>query len=82
MGWINIIQWRNVTSGGPRFKIFEGPLVEVPKGTSRAPYMHEFSREYSACSPGKCLNLDSLKYHFPDFGGEILQNSDGQKTTS
>jgi hypothetical protein len=24
-------QWRNVISGGPRFKIFEGPLVEVPK---------------------------------------------------
>ena len=24
-------QWRNVISGGPRFKIFEGPLVEVLK---------------------------------------------------
>jgi hypothetical protein len=26
-----IIQWRNIVSGGPWFKIFEGPLVEVPK---------------------------------------------------
>jgi hypothetical protein len=26
-----IHQWRNAISGGPRFKIFEGPLVEVPK---------------------------------------------------
>jgi hypothetical protein len=25
------LQWRNVISGGPRFKTFEGPLVEVPK---------------------------------------------------
>jgi hypothetical protein len=24
-------QWRNVISGGPRFKMFEGPLIEVPK---------------------------------------------------
>jgi hypothetical protein len=24
-------QWRNVISGGPQFKIFEGPLVEVLK---------------------------------------------------
>jgi hypothetical protein len=58
-------QWRNVISGGPRFKIFEGPLEEVP---SRAPYMHEFSRESRACSPGKFLNLESLKCHFLDFG--------------
>jgi hypothetical protein len=26
-----LLQWRNVISGGPRFKIFEGPLVEVLK---------------------------------------------------
>jgi hypothetical protein len=26
-----LFQWRNVISGGPRFKIFEGPLVEVLK---------------------------------------------------
>jgi hypothetical protein len=37
--------------------------------------MHEWSAVYArvfygACkgSPGKFLNLDSLKYHFPDFG--------------
>ena len=56
-------QWRNVIPGGPRFKTFEGPLSR-----SQAPYMHKFSRGSRACSPGKFLNLDSLKYHFPDFG--------------
>jgi hypothetical protein len=35
-------QWRNVISGGPRFKIFEGPPSRSAKGTSWAPYMHEF----------------------------------------
>jgi hypothetical protein len=31
-GWNGeILQWRNVISRGPQFKIFEGPLVEVPK---------------------------------------------------
>ena len=30
--------------------------------------MHEFSRGSRACSPGKFVNLDSLKCHFPDFG--------------
>jgi hypothetical protein len=29
--YINELQWRNVILGGPRFKIFEGPLEEVPK---------------------------------------------------
>ena len=30
--WVSHVQqWRNVISEGPRFKIFEGPLVEVPK---------------------------------------------------
>jgi hypothetical protein len=27
-------QWRNVISGGPRFKIFEGPPTRSAKGTS------------------------------------------------
>jgi hypothetical protein len=27
-------QWRNVISGGPRFKIFEGPPSRSAKGTS------------------------------------------------
>ena len=57
-----------VISGGPRFKIFEGPPSTSAKGTSRAPYMHEFSRGSRASSPGKVLNLESLKCHFPDFG--------------
>ena len=61
-------QWRNVISEGPRFKIFEGPPSRNAKGTSRAPYMHEFSRGSRACSSGKFLNLDSLKCHFLDFG--------------
>jgi hypothetical protein len=64
-----IEQWRNVISGGPRFKIFEGPLYSrSAKGTSRAPYMHEFSRGSRACSSETFLNLDSLKCHFLDFG--------------
>jgi hypothetical protein len=29
--WTLWPQWRNVIPGGPRFKIFEGPLVEVLK---------------------------------------------------
>ena len=37
-------QWRNVISGGPRFKIFEGPPSRSSKGTSLEPYTHEFSR--------------------------------------
>jgi hypothetical protein len=61
-------QWRNVTSGGPRFKIFEGPPSRIAKGTSWAPYMHEFSRGSRACSSGKFLNMHSLKCHFLDFG--------------
>ena len=54
-------------SGPPRFKTFEGPPSRSAKGTSQASYMHKFSRGSRACSPGK-LNLDSLKYHFPEFG--------------
>jgi hypothetical protein len=61
-------QWRNVISGAPRFKIFEGPPSRSAKGTSWAPYMHEFSRGSRACSSGKCLNLYSLKCHFLDLG--------------
>ena len=64
----NVCQWRSVISGGPRFKMFEGPPSRSTKGTSWAPYMHEFFRGSSACSPGKILNLESLKCHFPDFG--------------
>ena len=64
-----VCQWRNVISEGPRFKIFEGPPPSrSAKGTSRAPYMHEFSRGSRACSSGKSRTLDSLKCHFLDFG--------------
>ena len=60
-------QWRNVISGGPRFTIFEGPLVEASaKGTSRASYMHEFSRGSIACMLIWKI-FESLKYHFLDF---------------
>ena len=61
-------QWRHVISGGPRFKIFEGPPSRSAKSTSWAPYMHEFSRGSRACSSEKFLNLHSLKCHFLDFG--------------
>jgi hypothetical protein len=60
-------------SGGPRFKIFEGPPSRSAKGTSWAPYMHEFSRGSRACSSGNFLNLDSLKCHFLDFGGRFYR---------
>jgi hypothetical protein len=65
---VTLSQWRNVISGGPRFKIFEGLASISAKGTSRPPYMHEFFRGSRACSPGKYLNLESLKCHFLDFG--------------
>jgi hypothetical protein len=44
------------------------PPSRSAKGTSRAPYMHEFSWGSRACSSGKFLNLGSLKCHFLDFG--------------
>ena len=66
-------QWRNVISGAPRFKIFEDPLVKVPKARVGAPCMHEFSTGSRACSPGKFLNLESLKCHFPDFGERLYR---------
>jgi hypothetical protein len=72
------LQWRNVISGPPRFKIFEGPPSRSAIGTSWATYMHEFSRGSRACSSGKFLNLHSP---FPGLWGEILQKTDGQKTT-
>jgi hypothetical protein len=65
---MTVPQWRNVISGAPRFKMFEGPPSRSAKGTSWAPYMHEFFRGTRACSPGKFLNLESLKCHFPDSG--------------
>jgi hypothetical protein len=69
--WVtNHDQWRNVISGGPRFKIFEGPPSRSAnyKGTSWAQYMHKFTRGSRACSSRKFLNLHSLKCHFLDFG--------------
>jgi hypothetical protein len=68
-----LYQWRNVISGGPRFKIFEGPPSRSAKGTSWAPYVHEFSRGSWACSSGKFLNVHSLKCHFLDFGERIYR---------
>jgi hypothetical protein len=67
--WVSHVQqWRNVISEGPQFNIFEGPPSRSAKGTSRAPYMHKFSRGSRACSSRKFLNLDSLKCLFLDFG--------------
>jgi hypothetical protein len=56
-------------SGAPGSKLSKAPLAPSTsaKGTSQAPYMHKFSRGSRACSPGNFLNLDSLKYHFPEF---------------
>jgi hypothetical protein len=65
---IDCFQWRNFISGGPRFKIFEAPpLVEVPLN---ARVERRICTSFLGVqgSPGKFLNLDSLKCHFPDFG--------------
>ena len=35
--------------------------------------MHQFSMGSRACSPGKFLNLESLKCHFPDFGERLYR---------
>jgi hypothetical protein len=56
---------------GSNFSKSPPPLSRSARATSRAPYMpymHEFSSGSRECSPGKYLNLDSLKCHFPDFG--------------
>ena len=39
----------------------------VPKARVERRRAHEFSKGSRACSPGKFLNLESLKCHFPDF---------------
>jgi hypothetical protein len=66
----NSVSGRNVISGAHRFKIFEGPLVEVPKARVERRICTSF---LGGCSPGKCLNLDSLKCHFPDFGERFAE---------
>ena len=62
------ILYRCGVTSGPPVQNFRRPPSRSAKGTSRAPYMHEFSRGSRACSFGKFLNLDSLKCHFLDFG--------------
>jgi hypothetical protein len=64
----SVIQWRNVISGGPRFKIFEGPLVEVLKArvehricTSFLGVQRMFIRKFFE-------STRSLECHFLDFG--------------
>jgi hypothetical protein len=55
------------------------PPSRSAKCTSRAPYMHEFSR-----GPGltrKIFESRLSEMPFPGLWEEILQNSDGQKTT-
>ena len=39
-----VCQWRNVISGGPGSKFSKPPPSRSAKCTSRAPYMHKFSR--------------------------------------
>ena len=53
---------------GPPLQNFRRPPSRSAKGTSRAPYMHEFSTGSRACSSAKFLNLDSLKCNLLDFG--------------
>ena len=55
--------WGILTSplyqGAPGSKFSKAPYSRSAKGTSQAPYMHEFSRG---------IHIDSLKCHFLDFG--------------
>ena len=75
------MQWRNVISGGPRFKIFEGPLVEVPKAqVERRIYARVFYGVQDMLIR-KIFESRLSEMPFPGLWGEILQNSDGQKTT-
>ena len=53
--------------GAPGSKFSKAPLVEMPKARVERRRAHEFSKGSRACSPGKFLNLESLKCHFPDF---------------
>jgi hypothetical protein len=61
-----VCQWRNVISGGPGSKFSNPPPVEVPNARVERHICTSFLGVQG--SPGKCLNLDSLKCHFPDFG--------------
>jgi hypothetical protein len=81
----------NVISGGPRFKHFEGPLLEVPKAQVECrictnflvgPWHAHPENDHQgmltkACSPGIESRLSEMP--FPGLWGEILQNYDGQK---
>jgi hypothetical protein len=74
-------QWRNVISGGPRFKIFEGPpLVEVPKARVERRICTSFLGVQGMLIR-KSFESRVSEMPFPRLWGEILQNSDGQKTT-
>ena len=81
---LQLHQWRNVISGAPRFKIFEGPLVGVPK--ARVERRISTSLISRGSRPQgmlirKILESRLSEMPFPGLWGEILQNSDGQKTT-
>jgi hypothetical protein len=75
-------QWRNVISGGPRFKIFEAPppLVEVPKARVERRICTSFLGVQGLLIR-KIFESRVSEMPFPRHWGEILQNSDGQKTT-
>jgi hypothetical protein len=75
-----LLQWRNVISGGPQFKIFEGPLVEVPKARVERRICTSFLRVQGMLTR-KIFESRLSEMPFPGLWGEILQNSDGQKTT-
>jgi hypothetical protein len=77
----NDLQWRNVISGAPRFKIFEGPtLVEVPKARVERRICTSFLGVQGLLIR-KIFESRVSEMPFPRLWGEILQNSDGQKTT-
>jgi hypothetical protein len=75
-------QWRNVISGGPRFKIFEGPppIVEVPKAQVERRICTSFLGVQGLLIR-KIFESRVSEMPFPRLWGEISQNSDGQKTT-
>jgi hypothetical protein len=67
-------------SGGPRFKISEGPLVEVSKARVERRICTSFLGVQGMLI-WKIFESRLSEMPFPGLWRETLQNSDGQKTT-
>jgi hypothetical protein len=79
LDWSVEQQWRNVISGGPRFKLFEGPpQVDVPKAQVERRICTSFLGVQGMLTR-KVFESRLSEMPFPGLWREILQNS-GQKT--